>query len=210
MGSAVSKGVVSSSAVPLANCPYHHFQVLWEDPTSLSGKKGHTAWNSNIYYDFGNLSRTNQQHVTTALRIYADYLPLRFNFHPGTGTPDGSTKLTFNQTENVSDSFIGCVKPDVQDVNLANWADENTALHEIGHCLGLIHTHQRTDRDQFIEVLHTNLSVSSDNVKEDNWSVNLGVYDFCSIMHYDRCDQHNSNWFDTPVDTKTFETIGTT
>lgn len=63
-------------------------------------------------------------------------------------------------------------------------------LHELGHCLGLQHEHQRPDRNKYIEV-------SWDNVKFDaleNFFVkfesdylveyNKYQYDYNSIMHY--------------------------
>lgn len=60
-----------------------------------------------------------------------------------------------------------------------------TVLHEIGHAFGLIHEHQRTDRDQYIDVLLENVIpeyrfaydiIPSSRITEG--------YDFDSIMHY--------------------------
>lgn len=56
------------------------------------------------------------------------------------------------------------------------------ALHEISHVIGLIHEHQRSDRDLYVRI--------DPNDKDPNWirlpeSVNQGLpYDGSSITHY--------------------------
>jgi len=78
-------------------------------------------------------------------------------------------------------------------MNLQNskcWRQE-TLMHEMGHAFGLIHEHQRVDRDEFIEVHTENASRSYFGL---NTKINLGPqaaraltpYDFSSIMHYGR------------------------
>lgn len=62
------------------------------------------------------------------------------------------------------------------------------ALHELGHVLGLVHEHQRVDRDEFVEVLWGN--VSDPEPGNVNWvrlddSDTQGLpYDPNSVMHY--------------------------
>lgn len=68
-----------------------------------------------------------------------------------------------------------------------DWCWEKTALiHEIGHVLGLMHEHQRIDRDLFIEIHIENAGEFS--FAYDRLSVGpldkSGPYDFMSIMHY--------------------------
>ncbi|KAK5982166.1 Zinc metalloproteinase [Trichostrongylus colubriformis] len=62
------------------------------------------------------------------------------------------------------------------------------ASHEIGHSLGLFHTHSRTDRDDYIDVFTDLVTINfiNDFNKEtpdrtDNYHVK---YDYGSIMHY--------------------------
>lgn len=59
-------------------------------------------------------------------------------------------------------------------------------IHEMGHALGMDHTHQRPDRDNYVEIW-------KDNIKKDNlgdFRINpryrtFGVpYDYLSMMHY--------------------------
>jgi hypothetical protein len=63
--------------------------------------------------------------------------------------------------------------------------NQATIIHELGHALGLMHEHQRPDRD-------TDVSVDFTNIEKD-WAYNLdlfgtgdeaGSYDFLSVMHY--------------------------
>ncbi|KAK7485497.1 hypothetical protein BaRGS_00023307, partial [Batillaria attramentaria] len=61
-------------------------------------------------------------------------------------------------------------------------------LHEIGHALGLIHEHQRPDRDQYIAINRENIRPGRQRDFERFGPArvqNLGVgYDYMSIMHY--------------------------
>ena len=89
-------------------------------------------------------------------------------------------------------------------MNLATgcWG-HSTLLHELGHAFGLIHEHQRPDRDQYISVLE-------DNVERGFLGMQVAVnfapqeaqlqtaYDFTSIMHYDR-KAFSANGLDTIV-----------
>lgn len=71
-------------------------------------------------------------------------------------------------------------------VNLPDscWSSR-TVTHEIGHALGLLHEHQRPDRDAY-------LTVDTENIKESWQSAYSRVasmrfqtpYDFSSVMHY--------------------------
>jgi hypothetical protein len=78
-----------------------------------------------------------------------------------------------------------------------------TLLHELGHALGLIHEHQRPDRDQFVTIHEENIKPSFLAL---NTTVNFEIqkaqletpYDFLSIMHYPR-RAFSKNGFDTIV-----------
>ncbi|GFY52673.1 metalloendopeptidase [Trichonephila inaurata madagascariensis] len=60
-------------------------------------------------------------------------------------------------------------------------------MHEMSHTIGIIHEHNRPDRDQYIRVLPKNIpadwlsqysKASSDDIRL------LGKYDYYSVMHY--------------------------
>ncbi|MCB0349832.1 MAG: hypothetical protein KDD38_01535 [Bdellovibrionales bacterium] len=75
-------------------------------------------------------------------------------------------------------------------MNLGPHCDNyETVLHELGHAFGLTHEHQRSDRDQYVEVLRENIK---DQFMGFTYKLNfmqqstelLTPYDFLSIMHY--------------------------
>jgi len=66
------------------------------------------------------------------------------------------------------------------------WEDKQV-LHELGHVLGLMHEHQRADRDEYITVDASKIVPEFIFAYEKMGSskMRLGtIYDYCSIMHY--------------------------
>jgi hypothetical protein len=65
--------------------------------------------------------------------------------------------------------------------------DYGVALHELGHCIGFSHEHQRPDRDDYISIWWHNIMLNYiDNFYSLPLSSNtfVDVYDYDSIMHY--------------------------
>ena len=62
-------------------------------------------------------------------------------------------------------------------------------LHEIGHTVGLLHEHNRSDRDQYIEFIPANMSITlqdpSLQIFDGYNGQNIGPFDFESVMIYD-------------------------
>nr|KAG5698486.1 hypothetical protein BaRGS_022016 [Batillaria attramentaria] len=77
---------------------------------------------------------------------------------------------------------------DVEIIRVPNPFQPKIVLHEIGHALGLIHEHQRPDRDQYIAINRENIRPGRQRDFERFGPArvqNLGVgYDYMSIMHY--------------------------
>lgn len=70
------------------------------------------------------------------------------------------------------------------------WHD-STLIHEIGHAFGMIHEHQRPDRDEYVIIQEENLAKGFGGLQRkvnfDEQDAELVTpYDFLSIMHYSR------------------------
>ncbi|KJH39856.1 astacin, partial [Dictyocaulus viviparus] len=76
-----------------------------------------------------------------------------------------------------------------QDLSLGDGCETvGTAVHEIGHALGMFHTHSRHDRNDFIILIRQNFLLAYEDqfTKQTNWTNNnYGLtYDYGSVMHY--------------------------
>ncbi len=73
-------------------------------------------------------------------------------------------------------------------INPNHWVLDWLLQHELGHAFGMIHEHQRPDRDSFVSIENNNVEsgregdfiLASDGVPYTD-------YDYVSIMHYDNC-----------------------
>ena len=83
--------------------------------------------------------------------------------------------------------------------------------HEIGHALGLLHEHQRSDRNTYVTINTANLSSPTDpNFVIISTSSNNSAYDYLSLMHYDRrSSSTNGNDTIVPKDSAYLDLIGT-
>lgn len=91
----------------------------------------------------------------------------------------------------------GCIVSDVgrrggeQCVSLGDSCSVGSIIHELGHTVGLWHEHCRGDRNRFVTIDFTNIEDGcEDNFTQNSISgkpaatVDLGAYDYGSIMHY--------------------------
>ncbi|GBN72902.1 Astacin [Araneus ventricosus] len=64
---------------------------------------------------------------------------------------------------------------------------EGTILHEMAHTVGIIHEHDRPDRDKYIKILPQNIPEEWQSQYEKSSYEDiqiLGPYDYYSVMHY--------------------------
>lgn len=87
-------------------------------------------------------------------------------------------------TLDASNSFIGMTGGG-QTMNLADWANKYTVMHEMAHALGVIHEQSRPDRDTYVTIHPENIQDGmAFNFAKVVGALNQGAYDFDSFMHY--------------------------
>ena len=71
------------------------------------------------------------------------------------------------------------------------------AIHELYHTLGIQHTHQRHDRDNYVTINEENVQDYYKYALAPEDDIALGTfdfpYDYLSIMHYDKVAFSNGN-----------------
>lgn len=146
-----------------------------------------TWTDGNVYYQFSNnVSVANQKRYVDGITEWAMFANI--HFIPRTTQTNYITVLEDQTIGEGGESAVGMIGGE-QFLRISPDAwNRPTICHETGHALGLVHEHQRSDRDSYVVVLTNNLANGPDDpnfIKLTN-SINKGPYDFLSIMHYNR------------------------
>ncbi|MCP4130606.1 MAG: hypothetical protein GY754_06455 [bacterium] len=163
--------IIFVMSTSLFGCMYDFTIGLWEDgiiPFFLSG-------------DFNS---EDEDYIKEAMDVWEANCGVRFE----QVTPSGNAYQIIFVNENRWSSSIGENNAKCHMI-FGNGSDPlEHIIHELGHCLGLLHEHQRPDRDQYINVYWDLIY----DVYEHNFEIIDNplyveqdyIYDYQSIMHY--------------------------
>ena len=157
---------------------------------------GVTLWPGGVvYYDFASdVAAEHQQAFLDAARDWSTFAAVTFVRH----VSEPNYVLVQNMPSGGGFSAVGMVGG-AQDFMIGPSAwNRGTLNHELGHVLGMVHEHQRRDRDLYVTINTANLMFGPDgNFVVLTDSNDQGPYDFDSVMHYSK----NAFAIDTSQDT---------
>lgn len=168
------------------------FDAFYPD-TSIKRKKRKAVRNTvyrwpggTMVYEFGRNKFSNEDiyMIKVAMREWEKYTCVRFQEK----RDSDSDYVLFNDGFGCN-SQLGMVRGQQLlnlDINGCRW--KGLYLHEIGHALGLIHEHQRPNRDQFIRIIQGNVEPSMlqwfNKYPQEQVNPSGADYEYSSVMHY--------------------------
>lgn len=137
-------------------------------------------WPNNTVYFTINENVTKRERIVAAIAAYHSNTNIKFENRT---TEENYVEFT-RSSDDGTWSNLGMINGK-QKIVLADWADEGSVIHEIGHTVGLIHEHSRSDRDQFVKIITSNIqSGKKHNFRIVKNSINSSTFDWNSIMLY--------------------------
>jgi len=153
------------------SCSYEPVITAWED-----GKIP--------YYLKGDFSGRDLDYMDQAMNSWESVCGVQFHLvEPRANAYEIRRVNGYQWTSSIGENNVICF------MDYVNGATPLGHLrHELGHCLGLLHEHQRPDRDQYVIIVWENIlpeykfnfeSRNNPLITEEDYD-----YDFDSIMHY--------------------------
>ncbi|KAE9416012.1 hypothetical protein Angca_010256, partial [Angiostrongylus cantonensis] len=166
-----------------------------------------TLWSNGVNYAFWNASHSARRVFLKAAEIWRENTCLEFR------EDSSADDVVWVVHGSSCWSHLGRVGG-AQILSLGDNCDFiGLGLHEIGHTLGLYHTHARHDRDNFIELRLENLingweDQFAKQSESTNYNYNI-TYDYGTVMHYGATAvSKNGKPYVVPRDTKFLPTLG--
>ncbi len=125
----------------------------------------------------------------------------RITFRPAQENEDKYLLITRTEIPGAAEAYLQMGNQHILFVTSA--AGNRAILHGLGHSLGLMHEHQRGDRDQYItlqiypgnpEIIDLQLSINM--LSSYNYDLYKYPYDYQSIMHYRQSDMADYGYID--------------
>ena len=161
-----------------------------------------------VYYKFNiNVPPWERNVFISALDSIKAHTAITFKYRYNNGPSD---YIEFYKSSSVNDSYIGRIGGP-QTINIVS-LNNSTIVHEVMHSLGFFHEHCRADRDDSITVVFSNIKPEKQhNFKpytEDYSGMDIGPFDFQSIMLYGSRITDTSFVYDTSIPVMTKKSDG--
>jgi len=176
----------------LGNKPENALSTLAEvGPNSIIIPHSGYRWiNSTVPYILDpNLPNNVRDQVFSAINHWQTKTSLKF-----VARTNQSNYIRFQPSNGICSSAVG-MQGGEQAVNLDGYGNcgIGATIHEIGHAMGLWHEQSRYDRDDYVWINWDNIqeqtkfNFNQANLYSGTWDdgLDIGYYDFNSIMHYD-------------------------
>jgi len=166
--------------------------MMFSPPGDSRGAVFQPWQNGIIYYSFAaNVTASQQTAFETACQAWTVGTPLQCVRR--TSQPN-YVHVQTHTGEHCNGAWVSCADVGMRGgrqhlfVYSGSWSDQGLLQHEIGHSIGMIHEHQRADRDSYVYIMWQNVEAGrEDQFQEFTAGRPMTEYDFHSVMHYNNC-----------------------